>query len=224
MNLFDINNIAFNIGSYALSYVELIGTAFGFISVFYASKANILTWPTGIINEVFLFMLFFQVQLYADMLLRFYFLAVTIYGWKNWAANTVENKISTINLNHKIMLAAIILAGSIIAGFLFSNIHLYLPAWFKVKAAYPYTDSFIMMMSVVATVLLAKKKIENWYLWIALDVVCVLLYFKKGIYFLSLEYFIFLGLASFGLYNWKKQLRYDESICVWQIFTFSQRP
>ena len=209
MNLFDINNIAVNIGSYALSYVELIGTVFGFISVFYASKANILTWPTGIINEVFLFMLFFQVQLYADMMLQFYFLAVTIYGWKNWAANTAENKISVISLPHKIMLAIIIMAGTIVAGFLFSNIHLYLPAWFKVKAAYPYTDSFIMMMSVVATVLLAKKRIENWHLWIALDVVCVFLYFKKGIYFLSLEYFIFLGLASFGLYNWKKQLSYD---------------
>ena len=90
-----------------------------------------------------------------------------------------------------------------------SNIHLYLPTYFKIQAAYPFTDSFVMVSSIIATILLAKKKIENWYLWIAIDLVCVVMYFKKGVYFLSLEYFIFLGLASYGLYHWKKQLSND---------------
>jgi nicotinamide mononucleotide transporter len=66
-----------------------------------------------------------------------------------------------------------------------------------------------MVSSIIATVLLARKKVENWYLWITVDIVCVGLYFKKGVYFLSLEYIIFLGLASYGLYNWRKQLKND---------------
>jgi len=73
MIFFDINNIAFTVLNYPISYVELIGTLFGFISVYLAAKANILTWSTGIINELFLFIMFFQIQLYADMFLQIYF-------------------------------------------------------------------------------------------------------------------------------------------------------
>lgn len=209
MNFFEIKNIAFQIWDYPISFVELIGTLFGLASVYFASRANILTWGTGIVNEVFLFILFFQVQLYADMFLQVYFFIVTIYGWYNWKTNTAEKMVSEINFRNKLLLQAAIFIFSLVSGFLFSNIHLYLPEYFKVKAAYPFIDSFVMVSSIVATILLAKKKIENWYLWIAIDLVCVVLYFKKGVYFLSLEYFIFLGLASYGLYHWKKQLSND---------------
>ena len=209
MNFFEIKNIAFQIWDYPISYVELIGTLFGLISVYFASRANILTWGTGIVNEVFLFILFFQVQLYADMFLQIYFFIVTIYGWYKWNSKTTETKISETSFRNKIFLAISILIGTLISGFLFTNIHLYLPTYFKIQAAYPFTDSFVMVSSIIATILLAKKKIENWYLWIAIDLVCVVLYFKKGVYFLSLEYFIFLGLASYGLYHWKKQLSND---------------
>ncbi|MDP9076688.1 MAG: nicotinamide riboside transporter PnuC [Bacteroidota bacterium] len=191
---------------YPISYVELVGTLFGLISVYFASRANILTWSTGIVNEVFLFILFFQVHLYADMFLQVYFFVVTIYGWYNWNTTTVENKIAAISSNARWLTLILVIAGSAVSGFLIKNIHLYLPNYFKIAAAFPFTDSFVMVLSIIATVLLAKKKIENWHLWILVDAVCVILYFKKGVYFLSLEYLIFLGLASYGLFNWKKQL------------------
>jgi nicotinamide mononucleotide transporter len=209
MVFFEIENIAFQILGYPISYVELIGTLFGLVSVYFASKANILTWGTGIVNEIFLFILFFQVQLYAELFLQIYFFVVTLYGWYKWNAKTNETKISEISLRNQIILAVIILIGTLFSSFFFTNIHLYLPAYFKIQAAYPFADSFVMTSSIVATILLAKKKIENWYLWIIIDFVCVVLYFKKGVYFLSIEYIIFLGLASFGLYHWKKQLSND---------------
>ncbi len=209
MHFFEINNIAFNCLGYPVSFVELIGTFFGLISVYYATRANILTWTTGLVNEVFLFILFYQVQLYADMFLQVYFLLVTLYGWYNWNKKSIENRIIKLNNRTKLLLLTVIILCSLISGIILSNIHLYLPTFFKIQAAYPYIDSFVMVSSVIATVLLAKKKIENWYLWITVNVICVILYYKKGIYFLSLEYFIFLGLASYGLYNWKKQLIYD---------------
>lgn len=209
MHFFDIENTAFSIIGYPISYVELIGTMFGLISVYYASKANILTWSTGIVNEVFLFILFFQVHLYADMFLQVYFFIVTIYGWYNWNTSTVENKIAVINTKARWLITIIIIVGSLLSGLLIKNIHLYLPNYFKVTAAYPFTDSFVMVLSIVATALLAKKRIENWHLWILVDAICIILYFKKGVYFLSLEYLIFFGLASYGLYQWKKQLVND---------------
>jgi nicotinamide mononucleotide transporter len=208
MHLFDINNIAFSVLQYPVSYVELIGTLFGLISVFYASRANILTWPTGIINELFLFILFFQVQLYADMFLQVYFFIVTIYGWYNWRMNKVEKKVSFTTFRVRMLLIAALITGTIAFGYLFRNIHTLLPAYFVKPASYPFADSFIMASSILATILLARKKIENWVLWITGDVVCVLLYYKKEVYFLSLEYLIFLGLASYGLYHWNQKLKH----------------
>lgn len=206
MTLFDINNIAYEIIGYKISYVELIGTLFGLISVYLATKTNILTWATGIINELFLFILFFQVQLYADMFLQVFFFVVTLYGWYNWKQIPKENGITKTELKTKIWLLSAIVVGTTMVGFLISNIHLYLPRYFKTEASYPYVDSFVMVSSIIATILLAQKKIETWYLWIVVDIVCVFLFFKKGIAFLALEYFVFLGLATYGFLNWKKQL------------------
>jgi nicotinamide mononucleotide transporter len=206
---FDINHIAFEALGYCVSYVELVGTLFGFISVYLASRANILTWPTGIINELFLFILFFQVQLYADMFLQLYFFIVTIYGWRNWKINSTSKSITTIDLNSQLRTFAVIIVSSLILGYAFSRIHLYMPTFFKTPSSYPYTDSLVMVLSIAATILLARKKVENWYLWILVDLISVFLFFKKGIGFLALEYFLFLGLATYGLINWKKKMKND---------------
>ena len=206
MSFWGIENIAFEILGYPVSYVELTGTLIGLISVFLASRANILTWPTGIINEVFLFILFFQVQLYADMFLQVYFLITTLYGWYQWNRKPSEKDITQLGRSQVRLVLFVLFGGTLISGFLFANIHLYLPSLFKIQAAYPFIDSFIMISSIIATVLLANKKIENWYLWICADAVAVIIYYKKEVYFLSLEYLVFLGLASYGLYHWRKKI------------------
>jgi nicotinamide mononucleotide transporter len=184
--------------------VELIGTLFGLISVYFASRANILTWGTGIINEVFLFLLFFQVQLYADMFLQVYFFIVTLYGWNQWKKKKQPEDITFLSVKERVWVVSGVLAGTLGLGFFFSNLHVLLPGYFKLEAAYPFTDSFVMMASILATILLAQKKMENWYLWILIDSVCVILYAVKGIYFLSLEYGLFLFLANYGFFHWKK--------------------
>ncbi|PWG80289.1 nicotinamide riboside transporter PnuC [Pararcticibacter amylolyticus] len=206
---FDIESIAFNIWNYPLSYVELIGTLFGLLSVFYASKANILTWPSGVINELFLFILFFQVQLYADMFLQVYFFIVTLYGWFHWNSKTTESRITTLRRKSLVITIFLILLLSLPAGFMVQNLHVYMPQHFKMPAAFPYVDSLVMVGSIAATLLLSRKRLDNWYFWIAIDLICVVLYSVKGIYFLALEYLVFLGMAIYGLLYWKKQVSND---------------
>jgi nicotinamide mononucleotide transporter len=207
MSFFNINNIAVEIIGYQISYVEMIGTLFGLISVYLATNNSILTWVTGIINELFLFILFFQVQLYADMFLQAFFFLVTLYGWYNWKQIPKQNGITRTELKTNFWLLITIVAGTTIFGFLISNIHLYLPQYFKTEASYPYGDSFVTVLSIIAIFLLAQKRIETWYLWILVDIVCVFMFFKKGIVFLGLEYIIFLGMATYGLLNWEKKLK-----------------
>src|SRR4051794_32655767 len=118
MQFFQIENIAFHVMGYPLSYIELIGTLFGLISVYYASKADILTWPTGIINEVFLFVLFYQVQLYADMFLQIYFLIVTVFGWYKWKSNTANVPVTSAGPTAIKLIALIMVPGTVIVGYI----------------------------------------------------------------------------------------------------------
>jgi nicotinamide mononucleotide transporter len=207
MNFFNINSIAFQIFSYNVSYVELLGTLFGLISVWLASRANILNWAFGILNEIFLFLLFYQTQLYADMFLQIYFLVVTVIGWYNWSKKSLKNKILSLSNNIRISIVLIIFTGTLALGFFIKNIHFILPDFFTIPASYPFVDSLIMVMSITATILLARKRIESWVLWISVDVIATVLYAVKEIWFLSVEYLVFLFMASYGLYNWNKQVK-----------------
>jgi nicotinamide mononucleotide transporter len=208
MSFFDVQHIAFSVPGYAVSYIELIGTLSGLISVYYASRTNVLTWPTGIVNEIALFVLFFQIQLYADMLLQVFFLVVTIFGWYNWRNNSGGLPVTRMPVRIIGLYCFILGAGSILMGNLIRHFHEWFPACFPLPATYPFADSFVMMASILATFLLAKKRIETWILWIAVDIVSVILYLVKQTYFLSLEYVIFTGLATYGLLQWRKKLQY----------------
>lgn len=207
--MFNIENIAFNVMNYSISYIELIATLFGLISVYFATKRNILTWSTGIINIIFLFLLFYQIQLYADMLLQIYFFIMSIYGWYNWQKideSNSKNKIIHMNKIEMFYYMLFLLLGTFIFGFIFSNIHMLLPSIFLIEASYPYFDSYTTIASVLATILLSQKKIQTWILWISVDVISVYLYYMKGVYFLSIEYVIFTYLCIFGLIDWYKKL------------------
>jgi nicotinamide mononucleotide transporter len=203
--MFDIQNIFIEILGYPLSYAELIGTVFGLLCVYWASRENILTWPSGIVNELFLFVIFFQVQLYANMFLQVIFFFSSIYGWYRWKYGEEESKVTRMRPKGLLFTVLIIIAGTVLTGYLIGNIHIALPEYFKEASAFPYTDSFVMVISIVATILLAKKKFENWALWVINNVVCIVLYYLQGIYFIALEYLVLLFIASYGLYNWYKK-------------------
>lgn len=209
MFLFDIQCIAFEFANYKLSYLELIGTLSGLISVYLATKANFYTWHTGILNEIAFFMLFFQVRLYADMMLQIFFLIITMYGMYNWKSKEEVPIIQKLSPNQGMKYAIFIFVATLICGLIVANLHYILPFFFENPATYPLADAFIMVASIVATFLLAQKKLENWILWIIIDIVSIILYYKKGIYFVAGEYGIFLGLAIKGFIEWRAQFVED---------------
>ena len=92
-------------------------------------------------------------------------------------------------------------------GSLASNLHEWIPKIFSQPSAFPYLDSFVTVMSIVATFLMIHKKIECWAIWIMVDVVATSLYFAKGIKFVGVEYLAFCFLAAFGLWRWLREYR-----------------
>ncbi|MEO0470764.1 MAG: nicotinamide riboside transporter PnuC [Bacteroidota bacterium] len=205
---FSVDNVFFEIWGYPLSWLEFIGTLTGLISVWYASRNNILTWPIGLINVTAFFLLFYQVNLYSDMLLQIYFWGMSLYGWANWhqQADKESIPISRLSYEWRLTYLVILIAGTICLGALMRNIHHLLPDLFQEKAAYPFPDAFTTVASVLATILLARRKWESWVLWVVVDIVAVILYSLKEIWFVAGEYVIFLGLASFGGWSWAQKL------------------
>jgi nicotinamide mononucleotide transporter len=155
------------------------------------------------------------------------------YGWWAWwyyKNNKKQNhekkefKITRNTQRQNALYLGFIIIGTSLMGYFMSNIHNYFPLFFNLPASYPYLDAFTTVLSFVATILLIYKKIESWPLWILVDVVGIGLYFTKGVIFVSLLYFIFLILASKGLYNWIKiHQSYDQESGDRKILPTAQR-
>ncbi|MBP6624577.1 MAG: nicotinamide mononucleotide transporter [Chitinophagaceae bacterium] len=202
-NIFDIDHIFIVLKGYKLSYAEFLGTLFGLLSVWFAAKQHMLTWYTGIINILFFVALFYQVQLYSDMFLQFYYLGMTIYGWYTWRNEMREDQpIHVLSHKQRIMSSVSIITLSAAMGLLMKNIHWMLPSLFTEPAAYPWLDSAIAVMSIFAMTMMAKRQLESWILWILVNILCIYVYTMKHILFTAWEYAIFLCLAFVGLRNW----------------------
>lgn len=197
-----------------MSYLEFYGTVAGGIAVALSARGNIWSWPLGIINVTLFFFLFFQVPLYPDMFLQAFFFVTNLIGWWRWANPNPgeedkknELKISFIPRRQLLLFSIIGLAGTLVSGTLASRLHDWLPGIFLRPSAFPYLDSFVMVMSILATYLMVQKKVECWAVWIIVDAVATGVYFAKEIKFVGVEYLVFCFIAAFGLWKWRKEYR-----------------
>lgn len=212
MSFFDIDSIFFTLLGYPMSYLEFFGTLAGAIAVWISARGNVWSWPIGIINVVLLFFLFYQVQLYPDMFLQIYFFITNLLGWWRWLHprkgeedRKLELKVSYLNKFWRMASIAIIVTGTLIMGFAAGNLHNLFPAIFSKPSAFPFADSFVTVISIVAQYWMLHKKVECWIFWIIADVVATYLYFAKDVKFLSLEYLVFCFIAAIGLWHWRRE-------------------
>ncbi len=217
MNLFSHQSIFFTVLGYQMSYLEFFGTLAGAVAVFLSAKANVWSWPIGIINVVLFFFLFYQVQLYPDMFLQVFFFITNLMGWWRWKNPQIEEedkrhelKISRMLAKSLLLFSGIGLLGTIVFGGLAKNLSSFFPVLFAKPSAFPYADSFVTVMSMVATYLMVQKKVECWLVWILVDIVACYLYFSKEIKFVGIEYVVFCFIAAFGFWNWRKEYRINQ--------------
>lgn len=212
MNFFDQQSIFFTLLDYPMSYLEFFGTIAGAVAVWLSARAHVWSWPIGIINVILLFFLFFQIQLYPDMFLQIFFLITNILGWWRWTHPKLgeedkknELKISRMSMSVLGFTAIITIVGTIMSGLLAGNLHVWLPFIFSQKSAFPFADSFVTVLSILAQYWMLQKKVECWAMWIIADIVATYLYFMKEVKFLGLEYLVFCFIAAMGLYNWWRE-------------------
>ncbi|MFY0628145.1 MAG: nicotinamide mononucleotide transporter [Reichenbachiella sp.] len=193
----------------SIGTLEFLGLIFGLINVILLIRQNIMTWPAGLVYIFISFIIFWQYQLYGDFILHILFLVLNIYGWWNWKNGRKEELeliVSKLDTKEHGILIVITVFGIFLFGYLLSNINL---IWTGIEAAsVPYWDATTSILSVTGIWLMAKKKIENWYYWLVVDILASGIYFYKGIYFYSFLYGIYILLAVIGYLAWKKS--YDK--------------
>ena len=206
--MFNIDTILFEALGYRMSLLELLATLTGLAAVWLAARSNILTWLFALVNAVLFFILFYQVNLYSAMALQVFFFCNALYGWYNWrrSRNGDQNPVTMLKHKQRVIWLAVIILGAMALGTIMSRIHLWLPDLFPQRATFVYTDAMIAVMSIVASLLLAKLRLENWILWILVNLMSVAMYAMKGVMLVSLQYVIFLFMASYGLVEWKRRI------------------
>ena len=184
-------------------YFEIIAAGLGFIAIFLQIKQNVWYWLVSIIMVSMYIYIYIDARLYADMSLQVYYLIISFYGWYMWLYGEKLNdhktqlSVSTISQNLLVILTSI----SIVLFFIIAWILLHFT-----NSDLPYWDSFTTSLSFVATWMLARKKIENWLIWIVVDAVSVGIYLYKELYPTAVL-FLFLTLLAFvGYSKWKKDL------------------
>lgn len=183
-----------------INWIELFAVLFGFIAVCFNTREMVWGWPTGIVGVVLSGILFYEVKLYSDLILHVVYVVLGFYGWYEWLyGGKNQSALRVTTLAPKLLLLLIGLGGigTLVIGYLFDR---------YTAADLAYWDAFTTSFSLVGQYMLAKKKLENWVLWIVVDVVASGIYVYKELYLLALLYFLYLGLAIYGYRRWRSTL------------------
>jgi nicotinamide mononucleotide transporter len=184
-----------------MNYIELFAVISGLVCVWLTVKENIWCWPTGLVSVALYLFVFYEAKLYAEAGLQIVFIILQIYGWYEWlrgGEGHTELVISKSSARLRLALAAIATAGTAALGYTLAR---------YTDASLPYLDSTVTVLSLVAQWMLAKKIIENWLIWIAVDLMSIGIYFYKGLYWSTVLYATFLVLATFGYLEWNRTLK-----------------
>ncbi len=184
------------------NWIEVCGVIFGVGGVWLTIRQNIWCWPVGLVNIILNLYIFFQVRLYADMGLQAFYVILSCYGWYQWRHGGPDKKselpVSRLHLRHGLALVFTGTAAIPIVGWLLES---------RTDADIPYWDSATTVISLMAQWLMARKVLECWLVWIAVDTLYVAIYIYKGLYPTSGLYALFLVLATLGFIEWKKSLQ-----------------
>ena len=184
----------------SMTPLEWIAFFFTVANVWLTVKENIWCWPTGFVSVVLYAVVFYKARLYSSAALQIVFFVLTLYGWYEWLyGGKQQSELHVTATPRKWWPAVIALCVALTFG-----IGRFMQSY---GAAFVYWDASIAAMSIVAQWMMAKKLLENWILWIIVNVLSIAVYARSHIYVTALLYAILLVLAWRGYVEWRRSLR-----------------
>jgi len=187
-----------------MSPIEAVAALLILVNVWLVARRSIWNYAFGIVGVAIYGVVFFRARFYSDMLLQVFFLAVQVYGWRQWRRSqidsgevVVERMRSAARFNWLVGIVVAVLGW----GWLMHSF---------TNAALPWWDAGVAMTSVAAQILMSRRKIENWWLWIVANVLSIGLYAYKSVtdpqhplWITAALYVLLLGIATWGLIGWR---------------------
>ena len=181
---------------------EGVGVALGVLVVLCLVREKLLAWPLGVAYVLVTLPQLWQAQLYANFLLHLLgFLPLNLYGWYHWLFGGEERDdlpVTRAGARLLGMLAALCLVLALTLGWALAT---------HTDAAYPYWDNGVLVMSFAAMWLTARKKIDNWMVWVAVNAVSVPLYYVQDLPWYAALYLLYIPMAVWGYASWRRSMR-----------------
>ena len=191
-----------------MTWTEAAAAVITLISVYLSARQNIWSWPTAIAGVGIYVVVFWHSKLYADMGLQFVYIALSIYGWYEWlhgGENKSELQVSSgWRSCYPVALMITIVFALSLGTFLRKT----------TDAALPYADASLTSFSLLAQWMMTRKYIENWWVWIAVDVFYIAMFAFKHLYLTAVLYAVFIGVCWFAYLEWKRSLAPSSQLAV----------
>ena len=185
-------------------WLDIVTTVLGLAYILLEYKASVWMWLVGFLMQTLGIVLYYQKGLYADCGMEFYYLAMTVYGYWRWIHGTASKEALPIRHFPKRLVLPWLAIIAAVWGIIY---------WLLVtftNSNVPLADSFTTALSIVGIWALAHKYLEQWFIWIAVDVVTCVLYFYKDIPFKASLYALYVVIAIFGYFKWRKMMVKDN--------------
>ena len=199
-----LDTVLFQLGQDAVTWSELLGFATGALCVWLTVRSHIWNFPIGIANNVFFLVLFWTAHLYADASLQIVYLVLGFMGWWEWLhGGELRDKRVMGHAPRRLVggLLVLVIPATWALTVLLSAAHDIAPFW----------DALTTALSLAAQWLLNLKKLQNWYFWIAADLIYVPLYFVKMLNLTGIVYVLFLSMCLLGLRAWRREIAGAEA-------------
>ncbi len=180
--------------------VEAAAVFCGLLCVYWTIRQDIRCWPAGLVQVLLFIVIFYRVRLYSDVLLHLIYVGLQVYGWYHWrhgAAGVAPLRVTRLSGIGRVGWGLVAVGGALCWGFFMAR---------ATDAAVPYADAFTTVASLVAQWLMARKILESWGFWLAVDVVSVGIYLYKGLMLTAGLYAVFFGMATAGWIAWRRSL------------------
>jgi nicotinamide mononucleotide transporter len=188
----------------ATTWQEYVAVIFGIASVWYSRKENILVYPVGLVNTIIYIYLSFKYSLIGEASVNLYYTIMSIYGWVLWSKKDRKHlPVVQVTWSSGKEWVYQIVFFFVFYIAIFASLT-YLKKDFA-PGAIPWADAFASATAFTGMWLMAKKKVESWYWWIATNIASIPLYFVKHLVFTSVYYFILLAMAVWGLLEWMRR-------------------
>jgi nicotinamide mononucleotide transporter len=185
----------------ATTGLEWVAVLTGFACVWLAARESLLNFPIAIVSCLLYVLIYYRQGLYSDSGLQGVFIALSAYGWYEWrygGRDKTELPVTHVPAIEWALAAAFVLAYTLGSGYYLGH---------HTDSTFPYWDSFTTGTSIAAQFLMMRKRLENWWLWILVDIIYVPILWVKQLYPTSLLYALYLGLAAYGYWQWARDMK-----------------